>query len=698
MMDRKKEGSGPVPGDMAAYAVLAIALTVLGLAAYGSPSSQGHLILVVPLFIAIALHPFYAPTVRLAVTFVGYTILALPFGILSSVWEMEGSGGIIPFNEFFYISLYLVTLGIIKLYSEPDAERFPRVTLCSSMAFAMCGGDVNNDPYFILSIVYAIFVIWLLRATMKMLRRSDTSSKKSFYAFCISCFFLAFMWAAIAIPINRYYDNLNNLFFRWVRQMPMSSSAGFSDSSRLGSISNIRNSSIEKQIALRVFSSKEPGYMRGRVGISYGAGKWAGGLRDTEQTPDRGGDKNKATGRFVIPGRPAPDEFEESLMQVIPVWRYKAHFFLPLKATAVETSSERIILCAGNVIKAKFDSTTKGYGVFASNSPVYEKADSLARMPVANREQVAHILYGDDGIPAGKEMRKALDDKIREMQSRGLLKGKTLNDAIGDTLENKVEAVRAYFARYEYRIGITLNPTSPLWDFLVNKKHGHCELFASAGVLLLRRLEVPARYVTGFVCAEKNPYSDLWVARNKDAHAWVEYFDPATGWRTAEFTPASGVPEPDHKSGTDALLEYLGSIFEKMWAFLRREGIGGVLSYILYLVGSVGNWIIGSWWRTAIAAFLLGLFLYYRLFRNRKKRSFSFGGVREFPADIAAQREKFIALEKSLRRKHLGKDTSETLEEYAARIEKYEGELEDKDGIVEFVRKYADARYAPFEK
>ena len=38
----------------------------------------------------------------------------------------------------------------------------------------------------------------------------------------------------------------------------------------------------------------------------------------------------------------------------------------------------------------------------------------------------------------------------------------------------------------------------PVLDFLVNRKEGHCEYFASALALLLRSVDVPARLVNGF--------------------------------------------------------------------------------------------------------------------------------------------------------------------------------------------------------
>ena len=48
----------------------------------------------------------------------------------------------------------------------------------------------------------------------------------------------------------------------------------------------------------------------------------------------------------------------------------------------------------------------------------------------------------------------------------------------------------------------------------------------------------PTRYVTGFYVTESDPIaSNGWIARNKDAHAWVEAWDAdKQTWRIVEST------------------------------------------------------------------------------------------------------------------------------------------------------------------
>ncbi len=62
---------------------------------------------------------------------------------------------------------------------------------------------------------------------------------------------------------------------------------------------------------------------------------------------------------------------------------------------------------------------------------------------------------------------------------------------------------------------------TPLHNFLLNTRTGHCEFFASATVLLLRSLGIPARYATGYSVQEYSPLEKSFVVRRRHAHSWT---------------------------------------------------------------------------------------------------------------------------------------------------------------------------------
>lgn len=66
--------------------------------------------------------------------------------------------------------------------------------------------------------------------------------------------------------------------------------------------------------------------------------------------------------------------------------------------------------------------------------------------------------------------------------------------------------------------------------FWFDTKQGFCEHIASAYVVLMRAMDVPARIVTGYQGGEVNPVDGYWTVRNSDAHAWAEIWQPGQGW------------------------------------------------------------------------------------------------------------------------------------------------------------------------
>jgi len=118
----------------------------------------------------------------------------------------------------------------------------------------------------------------------------------------------------------------------------------------------------------------------------------------------------------------------------------------------------------------------------------------------------------EDYLVPGRE-KYALRQVIDEAHLAGLGRAETL------------QAIQRFFeARFSYRTwqvpfgrrGIT-NETA-LGRFLLKDRSGHCEYFATATVLLLRELKIPARYAVGYAVHEHS--GNGYVVRQRDAHAW----------------------------------------------------------------------------------------------------------------------------------------------------------------------------------
>jgi transglutaminase-like putative cysteine protease len=98
-----------------------------------------------------------------------------------------------------------------------------------------------------------------------------------------------------------------------------------------------------------------------------------------------------------------------------------------------------------------------------------------------------------------------------------------------DGIVARARALEEYL-RQSGTFGYTLemdvvDPTiDPVEDFLVNRKKGHCEYFASALALLLRSVDIPSRMVNGFKGGDWNNMTKSMNVRQKHAHSWVEAY------------------------------------------------------------------------------------------------------------------------------------------------------------------------------
>ncbi len=125
--------------------------------------------------------------------------------------------------------------------------------------------------------------------------------------------------------------------------------------------------------------------------------------------------------------------------------------------------------------------------------------------------------------------------------------GRLAREITGDraTPFEKARALETYLLKnYSYSLEMRGSPNTsdPLAAFLFDVRRGHCEYFASAMVIMLREVGIPARLVNGFRRGEYNKLGDDWTVRQYDAHSWVEAYFPPFGWYDFDPTP----PDPQH--------------------------------------------------------------------------------------------------------------------------------------------------------
>ena len=129
--------------------------------------------------------------------------------------------------------------------------------------------------------------------------------------------------------------------------------------------------------------------------------------------------------------------------------------------------------------------------------------------------------------------------------------------------------------------------------FLFEARKGNCEEFATAMVVMARAVGLPARYVTGYLPGNYNPFTGYYEVRGGEAHAWAEVYLPGYDWMAFDPTPAGGgtlVPGLEQHQQQHwmlgALLKYLGNLVPqrqreaalRSWSEVRNTVARGFLA------------------------------------------------------------------------------------------------------------------------
>lgn len=135
-------------------------------------------------------------------------------------------------------------------------------------------------------------------------------------------------------------------------------------------------------------------------------------------------------------------------------------------------------------------------------------------------------------------------------------------------LAEQLKKIDRFFAKnfayslYQGRDSLKEAGVTPLTKFLLTKRSGHCEFFATATVLLLRQMHIPARYVAGYSVQESSGHN-RYVVRDRHAHAWCLYYDAdAKAWRDFDTTPGGWV---EAENSRRSFWEPFSDLWSRCW-------------------------------------------------------------------------------------------------------------------------------------
>jgi protein-glutamine gamma-glutamyltransferase len=421
-------------------------------------------------------------------------------------------------------------------------------------------------------------------------------------------------------------------------------SAGFSGNGRLGSVAR-QKANAGRRVALRVYADDSPGYLRGRAFTTYSRTEWHADSERITLSPEP--DANSHEGDPTKQG----DLRTFSLIQTdldacdrLEIWPnqpFREFVFVPLGLAALQIPVDNLSIDVHGIIET--DDLPSGTAYVALRTTENVRSPD----PIAANEY-AHPLPQTDW-----ELLTALPEDLDPR----ILALATSVAGQATTTSEKIAVVEQYFQdNYEYQFGIDIpRGSDPLTYFLLEKPPAHCEYFASGAAILLRAAGVPCRYVTGFVAAERNDFGDYWVARNRDAHAWVEAFDPEQGWVVVEATPAGGVPQTNSASTASQMWDSVRAQWQRLIASVRQDSMRAVLGWLV-------RWFGRPWFLAVVLLIVAGVALRW-LWRRRGRKPAQ-------PSDpcLGQLQELLKAMDQRWRKAGVARQPHETYHQFAERM------------------------------
>jgi len=413
---------------------------------------------------------------------------------------------------------------------------------------------------------------------------------------------------------------------------------GFSDSGKLSSFFMIK-AEQDPTPALSITSDSSPGYLRARAFDVYRQSQWYEAPYQEVIFPE----KNTPFGMYFVGGRnlfrlrnTGDSNYEQ--MTIRHESRLADAVFTLLRTSFIEVPFDYLRRDDNDIIYAPNSRTGLNYRV------AYTKSDYQRPPRLIQRRRMLDVP-------------RNLDPRIGQLASTIF--------ADCNTTSEKIDAVIRHFrTNYTYLLGLNApSDRDKLTYFLLEASTGYCEYFASGAAILLRLADVPTRYITGFLVTQKGPSDGTWIARNMDAHAWVEAWDQQQNqWTIVEATVGQDLSSMSLDEQVTSIGGGNNALLSQLLQALYEYGLVGVLGWLFKSYGLRAGLIL--------MAIFLGSTLVVRLSRRYKKKK-----SQSQTQSIATKNPKLIGLHKMLARMDrkvnaagLRRDIGETLHVFSQRL------------------------------
>ena len=225
----------------------------------------------------------------------------------------------------------------------------------------------------------------------------------------------------------------------------------------------------------------------------------------------------------------------------------------------------------------------------------------------------------------------------------------------------RVERVRRFLTgEFEYSLEVPGFVGPDGVAALLDRGEGYCTQFASAAVLMLRSLNVPARVVSGFLVQEFDPEGGVYRVRHRDTHAWIEVHFEGLGWVPYDVTPPDVTRVPAAAGAAPSSPGTWGRDLAEALDRVLRGGDRASMRAVWAVLRSVPKPLLLALLGISVLAQLAWLF---RRARKASARRSAAPGPSPAAKDAAAL---FRRVEQALARKGVRRARSQTRRELAA--------------------------------
>ncbi len=343
---------------------------------------------------------------------------------------------------------------------------------------------------------------------------------------------LAKLWAAVVAPFTRIQERIGDAL-GGLRTAAVVTADYYSD------ILPLQAGVVPDDVlVMHVFPAKLPQeqgrfYWLSRVYNFYDDGNWILTLGETSNFDPDSGD-------FTVPEYQGREVIEVTFEPKLPAIH---RLSVPSQPLWVNRSVDAEVL---PLIGEEVDVLTITSHSAIFNGESYDTRGSIA-VPKADDLRYTNEVYPAWVVENYLQVPADTTDRTKELARR-------ITEGL-DTTYDKTMAITSWLRRNIEYSRETVPPPEDVeridW-FLFEYQVGFCNWYASAEVVLLRSLGIPARLAVGFARGDFHVQDAYYEVRGDDAHAWPEVYFPGYGW--IEFEPTVNQPRlirPETRSESD---------------------------------------------------------------------------------------------------------------------------------------------------